>query len=598
MFFLLLLLITLVAFVNIFYTRLGKDILSPPLVMATMFLGGTVITTLNVFEWKIDFQLLTYVIVALGIAVFAVPSFYFSQKYEKTELRISKQRLFKVSRLKMVIVIAIVVIIMGIYIFSIYQLMARVNYPSKNFQYFIKNVDRLGKGHTLNPIVLTLVKVIDGFAYVCLYMFINNVIIYESKRQADLLLIVPVVLFSAKALLSGGRLDILKIAIAALITTYILHKRKVGWHVNISPMYLKIFTIAVPVGVLGFYYSVSFAGRTLSRTIFQTVATYFGGPVQHLNQYVMAPIESSGIFAQETLLSLMNTISSLTKAFPKTPSVALEYRQLSVTKGNIYTFFRRPLHDFGFFGMLIFTLLVGILFAYIYYRFLKYSVNSVKNDLITIFYGYIAYWVFLASFEQYSFSIISVFTFANLIVMFFCAIFMFYVDTFISDTKEIKWFRTPYSVHEVSMKELVVMRREKTPKVRVYLKQRFLGMADLLWNDSHKAVREVSYKSTYSDVVVPLKEESINTWQRKEESINTWQRAELTSKKYECSTKNKGKSSFTSFWRGRQEQPVKRQEVVRKPIQEKTIQLEQRPLEKSTELLSRRKLRRGRVTKR
>lgn len=584
MFFLLLLLITLVVFVNIFYTKFGKDIIAPPLVMATMFLGGTFVTTLNVFEWKIDFQLLTYVIVALGIIVFAIPSFYFAKRFETTPLQVTTKRLFRVSRIKMLIVIATIVCIMGLYIFSIYQLMARVNYAGKNFQYFIKNIDKLGQGHTLNPMITTLLKVIDGFAYVCLYMFINNVIIYQSKRKDDFLLVVPAVLFAAKALLSGGRLDIIKLAIASLITMYVLHKRKVGWHVHISHLYLEMVIVGAPIAIVGFYYSVSAAGRTLSRTIFQTISTYFGGPIQHLNQYVMAPTESSGIFAQETLLSLMNTISSITKAFPKTPSVALEYRQLSVTKGNIYTFFRRPLHDFGFLGMLIFTFLVGLLFAYIYYRFIRNSVNSSRNDFITIGYGYIAYWVFLSSFEQYSFSIISVFTFTNLIVMFFCALFMFYVKKINVSEKKVEFFRSPYVVNEKAMYDSATLHQHNPIKLATHFKERWAMILDLLWHDYPKHVAKSS-----DDLLTTMPDKLIKP--QLENVIEKTSVAKQPVVENTVRSQSKPKLSLTSFWRERSGRSVKHS------VTSTVKSAEQEKVESPTLQLSRRKSRRGRVTR-
>ncbi len=95
----------------------------------------------------------------------------------------------------------------------------------------------------------------------------------------------------------------------------------------------------------------------------------------------------------------------------------MEFRPLGIGFNNVYTFFRRPLHDFGLVGMYLFTAFVAVLFAYIYYGKIKYR-DYVKAEKWTLLLGYLYYWIVCSSIVQYSVAYISYGTVSTLIVIF------------------------------------------------------------------------------------------------------------------------------------------------------------------------------------
>ncbi|HFR3870655.1 TPA: O-antigen polymerase, partial [Streptococcus suis] len=214
-----------------------------------------------------------------------------------------------------------------------------------------------------------------------------------------LLLLVPVFLFIYKTSLTGGRQDILKLLVAAIVQTYILQKAKVGWRKVISGRYMMIGLTGLLFGIPSFYYGLFLVGRTTTRSMMESVSTYIGGPIQHFNQFVQNPTSPSRYIRSESLTPILNILGDL-GLIDYNETVHLEFRQLGVTIGNVYTFFRRPLHDFGPVGMYLFVFLVGVLFAYLYYVVIRSKRRSDLWDMNVMVYSYLFYWIFLSSIEQ------------------------------------------------------------------------------------------------------------------------------------------------------------------------------------------------------
>ncbi|MTW25656.1 oligosaccharide repeat unit polymerase, partial [Streptococcus pneumoniae] len=114
--------------------------------------------------------------------------------------------------------------------------------------------------------------------------------------------------------------------------------------------YMRLGFVGLIAGIPTFYYSLFLSGRSTTRTVFESISTYLGGSIQHFNQYIQNPIGVAEVFGDESFVAIMNILGNL--GFVNYNStVHLEFRQLGITMGNVYTFFRRPWHDFGLVGM-------------------------------------------------------------------------------------------------------------------------------------------------------------------------------------------------------------------------------------------------------
>ncbi|HFH9834585.1 TPA: O-antigen polymerase [Streptococcus suis] len=408
----------LLLFFNYFSSQ--RDILSPSVVMTAMFVVSTLFALINAKNWNIDYELLSTFYILSGIIVFSIPVTIASNKVGAIPEIVSYRKL-SISTWKIIFAILVDLVIIYLYRKEMYQLAAQAGYSGQSIQWFIRNSTSYEGSIEFSAKIRLLVRFVDITAYIFIFTFLNN-FIYDIRRKSNLLLLVPVFLFIYKTSLTGGRQDILKLLVVAVVQTYILQKAKVGWRKVISGRYLMIGLTGLLFGIPSFYYGLFLVGRTTTRSMMESVSTYIGGPIQHFNQFVQNPTSPSRYFGSESLTPILNILGDL-GLIDYNETVHLEFRQLGVTIGNVYTFFRRPLHDFGPVGMYLFVFLVGVLFAYLYYVVIRSKRRSDLWDMNVMVYSYLFYWIFLSSIEQYSMTIISVFTLIAIILFYLLSIF-------------------------------------------------------------------------------------------------------------------------------------------------------------------------------
>ncbi|VLO58626.1 polysaccharide polymerase Cps19aI [Streptococcus pneumoniae] len=423
--YLFLLCLTLFLLTFFYFFAFNQDLIAPPVVMSVMFLISSVFALINVQNWNIEYSGLAYLLIISGIVVFSMPLLALNSPSLNTKIKVT-DRLIDIQFWKIALTILVDLLILYLYRKEIYNLVLSSGYSGSNIQWFFRNSTSYEGELTVRTSIRFLIRIIDVSAYIFGYTFINNFIIYGHRRSKDLLLLAPFLIFISKTLLSGGRQDIIKILIAYVVITYIQQKRKVGWDKVISHKYMRLGFVGLIAGIPAFYYSLFLAGRSTTRTIFESVSTYLGGPIQHFNQYVKNPVEAGEVFGSESLVPVLNILGKL-GLVNYNRTIHLEFRRLGITIGNVYTFFRRPWHDFGLVGMYIFSFAVGVFFAF-YYLKLRKSQASFELDIHTIIYSYFFYWIFLSSIDQYSFTTISLFTLVFIVLVYLLAFFYWNLD--------------------------------------------------------------------------------------------------------------------------------------------------------------------------
>ena len=145
-------------------------------------------------------------------------------------------------------------------------------------------------------------------------------------------------------------------------------------------------------------------------------AIYLGGGIQLFDIYVKNPSVPTA-FGEESLIGIHQILSSL--GFnANLRDTNLEYSSLG--KGmfsNVYTFFRRPLHDFGFLGMIFFTILIALLFSWIYYSKIRGEKYSTKLDRWILIYGYMFFWIVVSSIDQICQTMLRIYTFTIILAI-------------------------------------------------------------------------------------------------------------------------------------------------------------------------------------
>lgn len=421
-------LIFILFFIEIFliflvFSLTQRDIFRPSILMIAVFVVSTFFAMLNVNNWNINYLPKTLCIMLLGFVTAIIADYFAYYIYKDSHGEKQELQVLSIDTWKVLLIILFEVVTIYLYYKEIKRLAIMGGYvDGANLLWHFRNVTSYEAEASINGFVSVLIKTTDAFGYIFTFALIQNYLSKKVKLEKYIIYLVPIILFAIKVLIGSGRQELLRWVAFSVIVSYILVQYRNGWIKNLSLRYIKNGLILIPVVLVLFYLATSIIGRDTTRTFFQYISTYAGGSIQHFNQYLTdPPLIVENHFGAETfpgVYSFLNRIG-LTDY---TRSVHLEMRQLGITQGNIYTFFRRPYHDFGLFGMCLMVFCVVIFFSLWYSSLKRKSLNR-KTNYSIICYSYLVYWIVLSSIENYSIGIVSIGTITTLIL--FKVVYMF-----------------------------------------------------------------------------------------------------------------------------------------------------------------------------
>ncbi|WP_370836382.1 O-antigen polymerase [Megasphaera sp.] len=406
----------------------GRDLLAPSVVFCGMFVLSTIFATLNIFTWNIDYSIDAVLIISLGIFSFILAEISmrllknsFCHNIERKE-----EKSFSFHPIHIKWAIMLLFIVFNILIsFWYYKEISRIVGASGYFEGSLLHSFRVVSTESsfanndslaLNPLLNQCLKIVVANSYVFLYFFIRNFFIGKEKNEKVYSFLLVSITALIPSILSGARGSLLQFLSAALVYSYITWHQIYGWNINISRKIICRGILYFIVGIPVFYYSTFWLGREINLDLFSYISNYIGGSIQLFNLYMQDYDSLPQYFGEESLISLCSFLNKFGADIPII-SLHLEPRGLTIgTIGNVYTFFRRPLHDFGIFGMITFTYIVGLLFSFIYEIKVKgkFGEKTVSSILI---YGYLFYWVVIGSIDQWSQSVISMTNLMEIIFM-------------------------------------------------------------------------------------------------------------------------------------------------------------------------------------
>lgn len=391
-----------------------RDILSPSCTMCAMFIVSTIFAILNVDNWNINFSFEALLILTSGIGVFVVvEAFCIVLCGKRKTMQCANGTSFQTTEVRNWIVISLIIFNIVIALWYYREIRVIVgNTPSIGLlfsTYRNLGVSRLeGRAsESVSGIINQFLKITKATGYIGAFIAISNAISgNKRKRKQNILLIFMCVTSLLPIVMIASRGGILMYLSNILIIFYILWHQKYGWNRNLSWKIIRLGILGIIIGMPLFYYSAFLVGRKHTYGIIEYVSTYIGGSIALFDQYVQNPIPRTG-FGEESLINF-NKILNIFGFGISSTSYNLESRNLGALRSNVYTFFRRPLHDFGLGGMYLFTILVAIFFCWMYYKKIKYKDRSFKVDCWVLIYGYLYYWILASSILQYSMSYISI----------------------------------------------------------------------------------------------------------------------------------------------------------------------------------------------
>lgn len=412
------------------YCLSERDIMSPSVVMCAMFIISTIFAIMNIENWKINYSPDAVLILVSGMVAFiAAEAFLHALIKRRTAYTTKINRVEPTSIIisKEILLFAVIldVIVLSWFFIEICRIVAA-------YGYVVSGADIFGKYRTIitsltrrsdSKVALTgtilnqLIKLVHAMGYASLYVVLNNWFAGRKKKKEYVLHGVIIAASVLSYVMEGSRGNILQILSAALIEWYIIWHRKVGWNKVLTGKVVLVGLLCILIGMPVFYGSLSWMGRSTNKTMLRYIGFYVGGSIQLFDLYLKSNITKPKVFGEESLVGVLRLLNDLGLELDIRNSNLDMIRLDEFSRGNVYTFFRRPLHDFGFVGMLIFTVFVSWLFAWIYYGKIKWK-HTRHTPYWIMLYGYLFYWIVMMSIDQYSQTMLSLTTALQVILMF------------------------------------------------------------------------------------------------------------------------------------------------------------------------------------
>lgn len=399
------------------YILSKKDLLAPPNMLCYSFIASIIFAIPNLKLWNFDMGERTFLVVLLGIISFCLGFYiiYFfmaSRKKYSISTKLPNRGIY-IKKSKFYLFIIIEMITLGLIYMSINSMPGN-SIGEKILSYRVSAI----VGSEENKISFWVMSAY-WFCYASTIIIIYKVLLdYFCDKIFDKKCLVVFILILLMTLLLGTRGNVLYLLISASIMGYVLWSRKYSWkkHINKKVVFKGIFIasiilIAFPtIGLIavGRGEQIDSLGGTLTENIFSQLSLYIGAPLKLLDLYLYTDYgvdENFPVLGYATFGNFYRFISRnlgidmLDQDVP----LSLKFREDNmVSLGNVYTMFMKYMEDFGFIGLCVLCLIMGMFFAYMYIK-IKYARNiySKKNiDIYTIIYSYVYRALVLAFFAE------------------------------------------------------------------------------------------------------------------------------------------------------------------------------------------------------
>ena len=390
------------------------DFFSPSFIICLMFTFGSMLALYATATWGVSEEIFSSSatwIMLTGVMVFIL----FEQITRRVlvghgrKVVVLQPKAYHVSTIKLVILLAFSILEVVIYVYAVYRKVQANGYSGgfnfsaiANFNHELTFRSDVEEG--LNRGIRILHQAAESIMFICTFVFCNNVILCKEKILKNIHYLIPIIVWVPNMLITSSRTMYLQVIGAAVFYLYILICRKNNWrrmkrnHKKIIKYAVISFTVMVGL----FYGAVAngLIGRQTNKTFMDYIAVYIGAPIIHFHQFMTSPPPDVSVFGQETFTKVVPLFYRL-GIIDSNYSAQMEIRRIIGTySGNVYTFFRRPLHDFGLFGMYIIVALTAMGFSWFYYKKIYGSNQSKRNDRNLILYSFFLYIIYIFSVDN------------------------------------------------------------------------------------------------------------------------------------------------------------------------------------------------------
>lgn len=433
-----LLLLLLLLLVLISYILSKKDMLSPPNIVSIGFIISILFAIPNLEKWNFNMGERTFWVVFLGILSFYI-GFYLIYYYNilnknKYILTTNNCNLITIKTSKIICFLIIELVTICL----IYNELNRIgatfgagdSLTDKILAYRINSTFR-GEEEASMTYVSSLYSFCGVGTQLLIYIVINN---YFINGKINKLYLISILLTVMASFLFGNRGIFVNFLLYVIMMIYIFKLRSYKWNYNIKyksvcKLILSsiIFLAAFPtIGLLAVGRASDemdlFSSNIIS-IIMEGLGVYIGAPLKLLDLFLYDNFENN--LALPIGYATFNKIYIWLSGILEIPSwnivqFGLEFREDNLSfLGNVYTTFRPFFTDFGYEGVVVLSLIAGLILGVLYY-YLKHSYKmiSIKNiDYMLILYSMIASKLILSFFSDKLYGFIFTIGFIKLLIL-------------------------------------------------------------------------------------------------------------------------------------------------------------------------------------
>lgn len=381
------------------YILTKRDLFSPPVVFSGVFVISILVAIPNMKLWAFDMGERTFIVLLLGICFFCVGFFLiffgrqsFNKKLVPVALSTNSIQL-KSYKFGIILFIQLITIYFFYHdILTITTAMGAGNSFAEKIYYYRLSVITIDDNYgTLSSLTSNLLLFCQVMNYFLMYKFCNDFFV-EKKLNKKILLLIFINLIMQ--LLNGARGPLVDYLVSFSCMMYIFWRFKNHWKKPLSIKKVMIIVIALiiflllfsSIGLILVGREEQLKGGDMLLAVWEQISVYIGASLKLLDLYMYTDYTAGGSgIGAETFQSVYDFLSRYSLiSYESNGFYSRDFRiDNGQSLGNVYTVFLPFVADFGYGGVVILSLIEGMIYAYVYFS-MKYKrvVNKFNYNII------------------------------------------------------------------------------------------------------------------------------------------------------------------------------------------------------------------------
>ncbi|VTG68920.1 oligosaccharide repeat unit polymerase Wzy [Streptococcus pneumoniae] len=383
------------------------DFFQPAVILTIAYFISIASALVNRNVWGTELHFKTFYLILLGVATFIIVSLLTKLSYRPKVEGISHEELKEINPSKIIYVILMILnlVMLFLYIREIQKVVLFSGRSFSNITDLISNYRYLSYysnevENRVSGMINQLSKIIPATTLISLYIFINNYFITKQIKK-NFIYLIPIAIFFVYAIISGGRLPLIRLVVGALLILYIYSvygspKSQLTKSFKMITRSLFAFLILIVL----FFLLKFVLGRSSQEDFISYITRYMGGSIQLFDLFVIDPIRRNKELGAETFSGIYEMLAKL--GFDNNIIKGLEWRVSPnyYSLGNVYTAIRRYYSDFGVIGIVICQSFTAWLYTLGYEKVRHYSLVTNVQRFRLILLAASFYPIFLNSIED------------------------------------------------------------------------------------------------------------------------------------------------------------------------------------------------------